>query len=99
MQCKVLRKIVQCKLMFVLMIKDLLVQFCNGCFINMKPGVLGNCVTLSFRNTEMYSRNYVANYDRKYFWINILCKKGLVKSPHLHKCYINMLMNLNNCMQ
>jgi hypothetical protein len=24
-----------------------------------------NCVTLSFRNTEMYSRNYVLSYQRK----------------------------------
>jgi len=25
--------------------------------------------------------------------------KGPVKRLYLHKCYINMLMNLNNCMQ
>ena len=31
-----------------------------------------NCVTLRFRNTEMYSGNYVAIYQRKYFWKNIL---------------------------
>jgi len=52
-----------------------------------------NCVTLSFRNTEMYSRNYVVSYYRKCFWINVLYKKGLFKSLHVQKCYMNMLMN------
>jgi len=28
-----------------------------------------NCVALSFRNTEMYSWNYAASYQRKYFWV------------------------------
>ena len=47
----------------------------------------------------MYSGIYVASYQRKQFLIIILNKKVLVTSPHSHKCYINMLMNLNNCMQ
>jgi len=43
-----------------------------------------NCVTLRFGNTEMYSGIYVANYYRIYFCINVLCQRGLVKSPHSH---------------
>jgi hypothetical protein len=31
--------------------------------------------------------------------INMAYKKIHVNSPHSHKCYINMLMNLNNCKQ
>jgi len=58
-----------------------------------------NCVTLSFRNIEMYSRNYVVSYHSKYLWINILYQRVLVKSSNSHKCYINMLLYLNNCMQ
>ena len=49
-----------------------------------------NCVTLRFMNSEMYSRIYAVSYQRKYFWINILYKKVIDKSPHkniqlLHK--------------
>ena len=47
----------------------------------------------------MYSGNYVARCHRKHFWINVLCQRGLVKSHRSHKCYINTLMNLNNCIQ
>jgi len=57
------------------------------------------CVTLHFRNSEIYSRIYVASYRWKLFWRNVLNKEVLFKSPHLHKCYINMIINLNNCMQ
>jgi len=53
-----------------------------------------NCVTLSFRNTEMYSRNYVVSYHSKYLWVNILYQRVLVKSSNSRKCYINMLMYL-----
>jgi len=58
-----------------------------------------NSVTLRFRNSEICSQNYVTIYQRKYFWINNLYKKVLVKSPHSHNCYINMLIDLNNCRQ
>jgi len=58
-----------------------------------------NCVTLRFRNTKIYSRNYVARYHRKYFWINVPHKKGNVKSPHAQMCYINTLMILNYSLQ
>jgi hypothetical protein len=56
-------------------------------------------VKLHVGNIEICSRNYVASYHRIYFWINMLYKKGLVKSPHSQKCYIKMLINLSNCMQ
>ena len=52
-------------------------------------------VTLRFRNNEIYSQNYVASYHRKYYWINILYQRVLVKSRHSHKCYTNMLLYLN----
>jgi hypothetical protein len=39
--------------------KDILIQFCDGCFINRKQGVL---------RYELY---YIT-YHRKYFWTNIL---------------------------
>ena len=43
-----------------------------------------NCVTLSFTNSEIYSRIYVVSYHRKSFWTNILYKNILIKYPHSH---------------
>jgi hypothetical protein len=51
------------------------------------------------RNIKMYSRIYVASYQRKYFWRNILNKEVHVKSAHSRNCYLNIFMNLNNFMQ
>jgi hypothetical protein len=41
-----------------------------------------NCITLRFRDKEIYSRNYVASCQKKRISSNVPNKKGLAKSPH-----------------
>jgi hypothetical protein len=58
-----------------------------------------NCVIILLKNIEMCIRYYTASCHRKYCWMNVLYKKGIVKPSHSHKCNINMFMDLNNCTQ
>jgi hypothetical protein len=60
---------------------------------------INNCVTLRFRYSEMYNRIYVASCSEEIILGKYSELNGLVKSPHSHKCYINMLMHWSNYMQ
>jgi len=66
MQCKVLLKITQCYLMFVLTKNIFSYSFVMHALLTRNQvNKTINCVTLCFRNTEMYSGNYVASWQRK----------------------------------